>query len=185
LGWLEDAPVTEYKIHPAADLFPMLSDDELVALKNSIIASGQHFPIITWNGYIIDGRNRLKACQMAGERPKFKEMKFEGETAAVTYIISTNITRRHLTESQRSMIATELAKLEQGTRQVESNAQICASGPALTQQQAADSLNVSRRAVQQAKAVAKADLSVAMCRLIGIRASNPPRPMTPRPNRPR
>lgn len=161
MGRLEDPTVTDYKIHPAADLFPMLGEEKLVTLKNSIIASGQHFPIITWNGHIIDGRNRLKACQMAGIKPKFKAMDFAGETAAVTYIISTNLTRRHLTTSQRAMIASELAKLERAdtlkqNRDVDGSIDLSA-----TQTDAAKALSVSPASVKRARAVAKADPALA------------------------
>jgi hypothetical protein len=149
--------VTDYKIHPAADVFPMLDGDELAMLQNDIMVEGQLEPIITWNGYVIDGRNRLKACQNINKKPRFKERAFKDESEVIAYIVSTNIRRRHLTTSQRAMIASELAKLE-AHRPAKGSAQICAD---TTQADAAKALNVSRRAVQQAKAVDKADPALA------------------------
>lgn len=154
--------MTEYKIHPAADLFPMLDGDDLTMLQNDIMVEGQLDPIVTWNGYIIDGRNRLKACQNINRKPRFKERAFKNESEVISFIISTNIRRRHLTTSQRAMIASELAKLERGGEagvHKDSNASIDALATA--QPTAAQALNVSRASVQRARAVAKADPKLA------------------------
>ena len=134
--------------HPAADLFPMMDDDALTALENDIKLNGQTHPVIMWRGQIVDGRNRNLACIRAGIKPRTKAVEFADDAEAIRFIISTNIHRRHLTESQRAMISNELAKLEPGDR----DAQICAS-PTLTQQQAADLMQVSRRSVQAAAKV--------------------------------
>ena len=96
--------------HPVANLFPMMSDSELKELSNDIKANGQREPIIEWNGQIVDGRNRLKACQMAGIIPDTLRRPFEDEAEVARYICSLNIHRRHLTTSQRAMIAVELKK---------------------------------------------------------------------------
>lgn len=68
----------------------------------------------------------------------------------VRLIISTNIHRRHLTTSQRAMIASELAQLGRG-QPSESNA----SKEALLQEEAADQMQVSRASVQRAREVQK------------------------------
>ena len=142
-------------IHPAAALFPMLGEEELTALQNDIAVEGQLEPIITWDGQIIDGRNRYAACQRIGKKPRIKEREFADEDAVINYIISTNIKRRHLTTSQRAMIGEELAKLERGgdAGVTKSNAGI----QALKQSDAAKSLDVSRDSLQKARAVSKAD----------------------------
>ncbi len=141
------------KPHPAADLFPMLPQADLETMAADIKANGQAVPIAILNAaFIIDGRNRYAACKLAGVEPKTREMQseFADDAEVIRFIISTNIHRRHLTESQRMIIATELAKLTPGDR----DAQICAS-PTLTQQQAADLMQVSRRGVQMAKKVSE------------------------------
>jgi hypothetical protein len=53
-------------VHPYADEFPMASEDELDDLTESIAAVGLIHPIvITPDGLILDGRNRLEACNRA------------------------------------------------------------------------------------------------------------------------
>lgn len=136
--------------HPAADLFPMLSERDLQMMADDIKANGQAVPIAILNGtYIIDGRNRYAACRLAGVEPKTREMQsdFADEGEVIRFIISTNIHRRHLTESQRAAIAAELAKLGRGGDR--SKPQICG----LTQAQAAEQMQVSERMVNAAKAI--------------------------------
>lgn len=58
--------------HPYADKFPMASDDELAELAESIAAVGLINPVVlTPGGLVLDGRNRLKACEVAGVEPTF------------------------------------------------------------------------------------------------------------------
>ena len=98
-----------------------------------------------YQGMILDGRNRYLACQEAGVEPKF--LAYEGDDdAALAFVISLNVNRRHMDASQRAMAAADLSTLRQG--QKKANAQICAS-----QSDNADLLNVSRRSVQTAQKV--------------------------------
>ena len=137
-------------VHPAADLFPMLEEEALTMLENDIKLNGQLMPIRLWNGAIVDGRNRYAACIRGGVKPKTKDIDFADDADCVRYIISTNIHRRHLTTSQRAMIASELATLGEG-RPANETAQICAVN--LSQPEAADQMQVSRRLVQTAREV--------------------------------
>lgn len=90
------------EIHPAADVFPMLSDQELEELAEDIKANGLIYPIvIDSDGRLIDGRNRLAACNLAGIAPRFETI--PDGTDVVSYILSTNISRRHLTKGQQAM----------------------------------------------------------------------------------
>ena len=65
----------------------------------------------------------------------------------VAYIISANLRRRHLDESQRALVAAKIATLRQGARTD------LASIEAKSQSAAADLLNVSRSSVQRAREV--------------------------------
>lgn len=101
--------------HPAADLFPMLSDTELEQLAADITANGQKVPIIVQNNQIlIDGRNRLEACRRAGIEPVIKDMAdaYPGVTDVVGFIISANLHRRHLTDEQRDQIGSRLMTMK-------------------------------------------------------------------------
>lgn len=141
--------------HPAAALFPMLRDDELVIMGRDIAENGLQHPVIVWNGLILDGRNRTRACELVGITPRTEDRSGMTEREAVQFVISTNIHRRHLSESQRAMIASELAKLNAHRPSV--SAQTCA----LTQDEAAESMHVSRRSVQTARTVANAGKDLA------------------------
>ena len=54
--------------HSAAAMFPMMSADELQALAADIEAHGLVEPVVLFEGKILDGRNRVKACELAGVR---------------------------------------------------------------------------------------------------------------------
>ena len=92
--------------HPACLLFPRLADAELQALAEDIRQNGLLNPIVTLDGAILDGRNRLAACEIAGVRPRFVEWKGEGSPLA--WVVATNLMRRHLTASQRAVVAFDL-----------------------------------------------------------------------------
>lgn len=96
------------EIHPVAAMFPMLAADELQELADDIKANGQVFPIILdENGTLIDGRNRLAACKLAGVEPRFELI--DDDRDPVAYILATNVSRRHLSKGQRAMAVARAA----------------------------------------------------------------------------
>ena len=57
----------KWPAHPVAELFPMMTDEELSDLAADIQANGLIHPIVVDKaGVLIDGRNRLRACEIAG-----------------------------------------------------------------------------------------------------------------------
>lgn len=89
------------EIHPSADIFPMMDDEELQALADDIRENGLQVPIVLdREGALIDGRNRLRACELAKVEPTFQI--FEG-LDPTSFILSINVERRHLTKGQRAM----------------------------------------------------------------------------------
>ena len=108
------------KTHPIADLFPMMADDELAELADDIKANGLIHPIITdGEGQLIDGRNRLKACKLAGIEPRFEKLNGQDPIA---YIYSANIRRRNLTKSQRVMLVARMyPDTKQGKKRITSS----------------------------------------------------------------
>lgn len=97
------------KVHQYANMFPMMSDEELAELAKDIDENGQQNPIIIdYDGYIVDGRNRYAACKIAGVEPEFRKMLFSSEEQKLNYVIGQNLHRRHLDTSQRAMIAARL-----------------------------------------------------------------------------
>ena len=97
--------------HEYAALFPMLPDAELQSLANDIRDNGLETPIVTLEGAILDGRNRHRACEIAGVSPRFEE--YTGKDP-MQFVISHNLHRRHLTESQRGMVAAKMATMKNG-----------------------------------------------------------------------
>jgi hypothetical protein len=62
------------------------------------------FPIIRYQGLVLDGRNRLLACERAGVEPTFTD--YEGDDAgARALVISLNVQRRDLSAGQRAVVA--------------------------------------------------------------------------------
>ena len=99
---------TRYRFHSACTVFPQLPEDELKELADDIAANGLRNPIVLWQGKILDGRNRYLACQIAKIDPRFTE--FEGEDP-IGWVISQNLLRRHLTASQKAIVALDLLPL--------------------------------------------------------------------------
>lgn len=99
----------------------MMDADELQHLADDIKANGLREPIwLTEDGQILDGRNRLRACEIAGVPARFAE--YHGDDL-VEFSLSKNIERRHLTVGQRAMLALDAlplleaqAKESQGAR---------------------------------------------------------------------
>ncbi len=88
------------EIHPLAADYPMIGADELADLAQSIKDQGQLDPItLTPDGTLLDGRNRLAACDLAGVDPKFET--YDGDPVA--FIVGKNANRRQLSAGQRAM----------------------------------------------------------------------------------
>lgn len=137
----------EYGIHPICDLFPRMPGEEFVALKKDIRENGLLEPIWLYEGKVLDGRHRHFACQEVGVEPRYRQ--YEGSNP-LGFVISLNLNRRHLSESQRAMVAASLANMRQGERtDVEPSANL----PKVSQSDAAQLLQVSTRAVTTAAKV--------------------------------
>jgi hypothetical protein len=89
--------------HPAANLFPMMTGPALDELMDDIKANGLINPItLDRDGRIIDGRNRHKACLLAGVEPRFES--WDGSDA-LAFVVSLNVKRRNLTKPQLAIAA--------------------------------------------------------------------------------
>ena len=93
-------------IHDLALLFPPMTDEELGNLRADISANGVHQPIAVWKGSIIDGRHRYQICNELGIEPPIRHV--EDDADPVRFVISANMHRRHLNESQRGFVWSEL-----------------------------------------------------------------------------
>ena len=70
----------ERQVHPAALAFPMMPEKELRELAEDIKTHGLLEPIGLLDGKILDGRNRLKACELAEVEPRFTEVDLHGSS---------------------------------------------------------------------------------------------------------
>lgn len=103
------------EFHPVSSLFPLMSGEEFEALVADIKANGLQESIWTHEGQIIDGRNRYKACVQAGVTPSFRV--WEGKGSLVQFVVSLNLKRRHLTSSQKAMVAVNMLPLLEKERE--------------------------------------------------------------------
>jgi ParB-like chromosome segregation protein Spo0J len=85
---------------------------DLATLAANIREHGLQSPIILHDGQILDGPNRSRACQLAQVEPRFENFPPSGNPLA--FVLAANLHRRHLSTSQRALIAAKLATLPQG-----------------------------------------------------------------------
>ena len=135
---------SDLQFHPLANLFPLLGAEELATLAQDIAEHGLQAPITMFEGKILDGRNRFTACVMSNTVPRFVD--YEGDDP-VSFVVSTNLHRRHLNESQRAMVAAKIANMPAGQPKKNS------ANLRNTQTDAAQLLNTSERSIQHAKKV--------------------------------
>jgi ParB-like chromosome segregation protein Spo0J len=86
------------EFHPLADIFPLVEGQDFAELVDDIREHGLHEPIVVYEDKVLDGRNRLRACEVAGIEPTFTV--YSGDDP-VAYVVSLNLRRRHLDTSQR------------------------------------------------------------------------------------
>ena len=153
------------RAHPAADIFPRMTGEEFAGLVDDIRRCGLRDPIELFDGggewLILDGRHRHDACAEAGVSIRTVVVRPDDPVA---YVISKNLHRRHLGTSQKAMIAADTEKVYaaearkrqrggQGGKLLPANLPEATSRDREARTQAAKALNVSPRAVQQAKVV--------------------------------
>ncbi|RAI38276.1 hypothetical protein CH341_28155, partial [Rhodoplanes roseus] len=119
--------------HPLADLFPLINGAEFEELVDSIRAGGLNHPIVLLDGMILDGRNRYRAlARLVGEGDLcgadldpatsaafvgFDPRHFRKaviDRGPLRFVIDENLRRRHLSESQRAMLAARIATFGEG-----------------------------------------------------------------------
>jgi hypothetical protein len=100
--------LADFRIHPTAALFPLIEGEDFNELCESIRNHGLLEPVVIDGDELLDGRNRLRACEKAKIEPRFlewKSMNLESEAyPKSSWIIDKNIERRHLSDDQRAAI---------------------------------------------------------------------------------
>jgi len=112
------------KVHPAADLFPLMSASELRELGENIKKHGGLISPITFvqvgdHFELLDGRNRLDAMDLVGMCIDFKRWAEEGGDIIrpipdgvdpYDFVLTANLHRRHLTDEQRRELIAKVIK---------------------------------------------------------------------------
>jgi hypothetical protein len=157
-------------IHPYAELFPVMSHPEFDRLCGDIASNGLQEEIVLYEGHVLEGRNRYLACLARGVPPRFRE--YAGECGSpLAFVVTRNLHRRHLNESQRALVAARLKPLfeEEARRRQQAGLKqgehfpVCANlhqrekpgESARSAQRAAERLQVSARSVAAADKVKK------------------------------
>lgn len=155
------------EFHPLANIFPLIEGDEFKELVADIQEHGVLDPIVLFGKQILDGRNRYRAAVEARILPEsleqltvtqlkhFKQFVPAGapvpsSEVLLDFVVSKNLRRRQLNESQRGMAAAEVANMRQGAR---NDLEPPANLPEVSQSAAAKMFNVSERTVRDAVAV--------------------------------
>jgi len=104
-------------IHPLSEKYPLMDAEEFAAFKADLAAHGLKNPIWLFEGRVLDGRNRLRACLELGIDPVFAE--FEGsEAEAAAFVDSQNLHRRHLSREWRQQRVRDLRARGLSTRTI-------------------------------------------------------------------
>lgn len=94
--------------HPIAEVFPMLPEGEILEMAESIKLEGLQFSITLLDGKILDGRNRDRACEIAGVTPTFEQFDPAKDGSPVQFVAARNLRRRDMTSGQKAMAALRL-----------------------------------------------------------------------------
>lgn len=145
--------------HPYSEIWPLMEGECFEKLKADIAAKGLRMDIITYQGKILDGRNRERACTAAGITARYTDAGVSSEEAAIDLVVSLNDHRRHMSLEQRAFAAAKLANLKCGG--VRGNqytggklaGAILPNSDTTTMREAAEKIGVSRGSTARARAV--------------------------------
>lgn len=133
--------------HRFANIFPLIQGSDFDGLVSDIKSHGLREKIVLFEGAILDGRNRYRACQAAGIEPATEL--FSGDNP-LAFVISKNLKRRQLKDSQRALVAARIANMSHGgDRKSGGDTKL------ITQSVAAELLNVQPRTLRWGRQVEK------------------------------
>lgn len=138
-----------YTQHKLSAAFPAMTDGEFQGLVADIGANGQRHPIIIFEGAVIDGFHRLRACKELGIEPQIEP--YSGSDPA-GYVLSSNLHRRHLEPGQ---IAAIMLACNEWRARGRPDKQF-RTGVELTVAQMAEQGGISERTLENAKIAIKA-----------------------------
>lgn len=146
---LDEYQFPKYEFHELADLFPLMDEKPFGDLVEDIRDNSLLEPIKLYEGKILDGRNRYLACKEA-KKPLSTDV-YDGDDP-VGFVISLNLQRRHLTESQLAIVCADLESLGVGRpprakAKAEEVIALWTDDQTLTQAEIADKVGISQQSV--------------------------------------
>jgi hypothetical protein len=133
----------------------MLPEPELYKLAEDIKAKGQLLPITSYEGQILDGRNRYKACEIAGVDPRIEE--YAGDDP-LGLVASLNDHRRHDTENERAMVGARMANLKAHRPKLTSSMEMVNEQPAISIERAAELSGSTPASIKRAKPIVQSGI---------------------------
>lgn len=97
----------ELKIDPELrDLLPPLTSEEYKQLEKNIVENGfdRNFPIMEWQGFIVDGHNRYDICKKHNIEPVIGTLAYETKEEVMEWMLDIQLGRRNLTPIQKIAI---------------------------------------------------------------------------------
>ena len=97
----------ELKIDPELrDLLPPLTSEEYKQLEKNIVENGfdRNFPIMEWQGFIVDGHNRYDICRKHHIEPIIGTLAYKTKEEVMEWMLDIQLGRRNLTPIQKIAI---------------------------------------------------------------------------------
>ena len=97
----------ELKIDPELrDLLPPLTSEEYQQLEKNIVENGfdRNFPIMEWQGFIVDGHNRYDICRKHNIEPIIGTLAYKTKEEVMEWMLDIQLGRRNLTPIQKIAI---------------------------------------------------------------------------------
>ena len=140
--------------HPLSKFWDDISGTQFAELTEDIKTFGLLHPITLFNGQVLDGWQRYRACRQLGKQPETKT--FSGTPAgAASLVKSLNAHRRlMMTESQRALAIVEISQWVDGCEKGGGGYPGIPPPSAKTNAEMAKESGTSRLTVQRAKRVA-------------------------------
>ena len=170
--------------HEYANIYRMLPEKELQALADDMKAKGQLLHITSYEGKILDGRNRYRACEIAGIEPKIEP--YTGDDP-LGLIASLNDHRRHDTDNERALVGARMANLIHGGQGGKLNSSMETLKPAVSISRAAELSGSTPASIKRAKPIVQSGIpelqDMAESGEVSIRAASEVAKLTPEEQR--
>lgn len=139
--------------HPLSKLWPDMPEAQFNELRDDISKHGQRYPLTVYDGKIIDGWHRYRACIALRIKPAVSKFKGTPDEAA-DLVNSLNAHRRNVSASERAFAVTGAYTWAQGCEKGGGGTQVPPSSK--TNREMAELAGTSEKTVKRAKRVHEA-----------------------------